>query len=180
LHLRLGQVYEERLVSAETGHGQLGDAGRVFRRVFDDLDPANETAINALERIYNTQQAWTDLKVVLERQLENATGDSQEADIRAKMAHVLADRLNDIPAATETWKRVLDLRGEDPEALGALANLYERIGQWAELCDVLERHYDIATEDTARVEVLLRRAKLFNERLNRDESSLEDYNRVLD
>jgi tetratricopeptide (TPR) repeat protein len=78
------------------------------------------------------------------------------------------------------WKRVLDLRGEDPEALGALANLYERLEQWSELCDVLERHYDIAADDEARVSVLLRRARLYRERLGRDESALEDYARALD
>ncbi len=173
LHNRLGQIYEERL-------GQLDDAIRVFRRVFDDLERTNEQAIFALERIYNTKAAWTDLRVVLERELEIASGDSQEADIRAKMAYLFSDRLNDIPTAVETWKRVLDLRGEDVEALSALANLYERVGQWAELCDVLERIYDTAVEDPARVEVLLRRAKLFTERLNRDDSALDEYNRVLD
>src|SRR5262249_33085681 len=153
---------------------------RAFRRIFDDLDRTNESAIAALERIYTEKGSWTDLKVVLERELENATGDSQEADIRAKTAHLLADRLNDVAQAIETWKRVLDLRGEDPEALHALANLYERMEQWAELCDVLERHYDIAESDEARVAVLLRRAKLFNDQLGRDEPALEDYGRVLD
>ena len=49
------------------------------------------------------------------------------------------------------WKRVLDLRGEDPEALVALADLYEQESQWAELSDVLERHFDIAEEDEERV-----------------------------
>ncbi|MFO0614054.1 MAG: tetratricopeptide repeat protein [Polyangiaceae bacterium] len=180
LHLRLGQVYEERLVSAETGLGQLDDATRVFRRVFDELDPANEAAIDALERIYNAKQEWVQLKVVLERQLENATGDSQEADIRAKMAHVLADRLNDIPTAVEVWKRVLDLRGDDPEALHGLANLYERTQQWSDLTDVLGRHYDIAQEDADRVAVLIRRARLFEGQLQQDDSALEDYERVLD
>lgn len=173
LYLRLGQTYEERLA-------QLDDAIRAFRRIFDELETVNEQAIGALERIYTSKGAWTNLKVVLDRELENAMGDSQEADIRSKIAHLLADRLNDVQGAVETWKRVLDLRGEDPEALGALSNLYERVGQWAELCDVLERHYDIATDDASRVAVLLRRAKLFHEQLGRDDSALEDYNRVLD
>ncbi|HSN99926.1 MAG TPA: tetratricopeptide repeat protein, partial [Candidatus Nanopelagicales bacterium] len=124
LYLRLGQTYEERL-------GQNDDAIRAFRRVFDELETANDQAIQALERIYTNTGAWTQLKVVLERELENALGDSEQADILAKTAHLLADRLNDIPGAVETWKRVLELRGEDPEALGALANLYERQGQWA-------------------------------------------------
>ena len=179
LHLRLGEVYEERLID-ENGVGQLDDAVRIQKRVFDELDPANEAAIDALERIYNTKGAWTDLRVVLERQLENATGDSQEADILAKMAHLLADRLDDVPRAVETWKRVLDLRGDDPEALHGLANLHEREEQWAELGDVLGRHYDIAQEDTDRVAVLVRRARLFETQLKEDDRALEDYERVLD
>jgi len=173
LYSRLGQTYEERL-------GQLDDAIRAYRRIFDELERTNEQAIYALERIYGQKGAWTDLKVVYDRQLEIASGDAAEADIRAKMAHLYADRLNDVGASVETWKRVLELRGEDPEALGALANLYDRMQQWAELCDVLERHYYIATEDESRVAVLLRRAKLYNEQLGRDDSALEDYQRVLD
>src|SRR5262249_25094288 len=162
---------------------QLADLDKAivaFRRIFDELEKTNDTAIVALERIYGQKGAWTNLKVVLDRELENSTGDTMEAEIRAKLAHLFADRLNDIPASVETWKRVLELRGEDQEALAALANLYERMSQWAELCDVLERHYDIAPDDAERVSVLLRRAKLFNDRLGRDESALDDYNRVLD
>ncbi len=173
LYGRLGQVYEERLV-------QLDDAVRAFRRIFDDLDRTNDQAILALERIFEQKGAAAELRVVLERQLENATGDVQEAEIRAKLARLFSDRLNDVPGAVEMWKSVLDLRGEDPEALGALANLFERLGQWSELCDVLERHYDIAPDDEARVGVLLRRAKLYRERLGRDETALEDYARALD
>ncbi|WP_197041054.1 tetratricopeptide repeat protein [Chondromyces apiculatus] len=173
LYLRLGQTYEERLV-------QNDEAIRAFRQVFDELDKTNDQAIQALERIYSSTGAWTNLRVVLQRELENALGDTEQADILAKTAHLLADRLNDIAGAVETWKRVLELRGEDPEALGALANLYERMGQWAELCDVLERHYDNAIDDETRVAVLLRRAKLFTEQLGRDDSALEDYSRVLD
>ena len=173
LYARLGQVYEERT-------GEPDKAIVAFRRIFDELEKTNEAAIAALERIYGQKGAWIDLKVVLERELENAGGDVVEADIRAKIAHLLAGHLNDVPGSVETWKRVLELRGEDQEALAALANLYERMGQWAELCEVLERHYDIAPDDVSRVEVLLRRAKLFNDRLGRDDSALDDYNRVLD
>ncbi|PKN31894.1 MAG: hypothetical protein CVU63_21570, partial [Deltaproteobacteria bacterium HGW-Deltaproteobacteria-20] len=173
LHGRLGAVYEERLQ-------QYDDAIRVYRRIFDELDPSHEEAISALERLYEYKEAWAELNVVYERQLDNAMGDAEEADIRAKMARLAADRLGDIDASIDTWKRVLDLRGEDVEALGALANLYEGRGQWAELCDVLERQFDIAESDEARVSIRLRRAHVFLVRLNRDEEAIDDYQRVLD
>src|SRR5690606_38077132 len=69
---------------------------------------------------------------------------------------------------------------EDREALAALAGLYEEKGKWAELTDVLERHFDIAESDEERVNILTRRARLFADRLNRDDEALETWQRVLD
>ena len=173
LYTRLGQVYEERL-------GQTQDAVRAYRVIFDKLAPTNEDAILALGRIYEHAEAYSELGVVYQRELENAVGDVQEAEIRAKMAHLAAERLGNVDGAIEGWKRVLDLRGEDPEALGALAGLYEQQSKWAELTDVLERHFDIAESDEDRVNVLTRRARLFAEQLNRDDEALETWQRVLD
>ncbi len=173
LYTRLGQVYEEHL-------GQVTDAVRAYRRIFDELEPANAFAIEALSRIYVQTENWQELQKVYERELDNAAGDVQEAEIRARMAHLAAERLSSVDTAIEGWKRVLDLRGEDPEALGALAGLYEQQGQWAELTDVLERHFDIAETDEDRVQVLVRRARLFAEQLNRDGEALETWQRVLD
>ena len=173
LYTRLGQVYEEQL-------GQIPDAVRAYRVIFDKLAPTNEDAISALGRIYEQTEAYSQLSAVYQRELENAAGDVQEAEIRAKIAHLAAERLGNVDGAIEGWKRVLDLRGEDPEALGALAGLYEQQGKWAELTDVLERHFDIAESDEDRVNVLTRRARLFAEQLNRDDEALETWQRVLD
>ncbi|MBX3181172.1 MAG: tetratricopeptide repeat protein [Polyangiaceae bacterium] len=173
LYTRLGQVYEESL-------GQIPDAIRAYRRIFDELEPTNEEAIEALGRIYEQTEDWEALNVVYQRELENAAGDVAEAEIRAKMAHLAAGRLGRLDEAVEGWKRVLDLRGEDPEALAALAGLYQHRQQWAELTDVLERQFDIADDDEERVNVLSARARLFIEQLGRDDEALETWQRVLD
>ncbi len=159
---------------------RLEDAIRAYRVVFDKLQPENEDAIRALARIYELLEQWPNLNGVYQRELDNAAGDVAEADIRAKMAHLAADHLGNVDGAVEGWKRVLDLRGEDPEALRALAHLYERQGRWSELTDVLERHYDIADTDEDRIHVLSTRARLFDEQLNRDEEAREQWQRVLD
>ena len=173
LYARLGETYEEKLA-------QVDDAIRAYRRIFDELDKAHEGAIQALERLYAQKGAFDDLLVVHERELENAVGEVQEAEIRAKVARLLAEKLGQVPRAIETWKRVLDLRGEDPEALAGLADLYEKQQLWAELTDVLDRQSDIAENDEIRVNALTRRARTFTNRLGRDEQALEDWTRVLD
>lgn len=173
LYARLGEVYETRL-------GDIPNATVAFRRIFDGLDKTHDPAIQALARIYADQGAWTELNAVYERELENASGDVAEAEIRAKLAHLASERLNDPTRAIDTWKIVLDLRGEDPEALAALANLYDQQQAWRELVDILERQFDIAGSDDDRVNILTRRARTFEGKLQRDDLALEDWNRVLD
>ncbi len=170
---RLGEVYEEQLA-------QVDDAERSYRRIFDELEPNNENAIAALERIFEQKESWNDLLKVFERQLELAVGDVEEAEIRAKMARLHWDKLGQLDAASEGWKRVLELRGDDVEALTGLADLYEHQQRWAELSDVLERQFDVAELDEDRVMALSRRAKLFSQQLGRDDEALETWQRVLD
>lgn len=159
---------------------RLQDAIKAYRVVFDTLQQDNLDAIESLERCYSLTREWNLLDLVYQRQLENTAGDSDEADVRAKRARLAATELGQIDAAVEGWKRVLHLRGEDPEALRELAFLYEKQGKWSELTDVLERHFDIAESDEDRVHVLTMRARLFDEQLNRDDEALENYRRVLD
>ncbi|MBX3229294.1 MAG: tetratricopeptide repeat protein [Labilithrix sp.] len=173
LYARLGEVYESRI-------GDIPNATRAFRQIFDGLDKTHDPAIQALARIYAGQENWVELNGVYERELENASGDVAEAEIRARLAHLASDRLNDPHRAIDTWKVVLDLRGEDPEALTALSNLFEGQQMWRELVDILERQYDIADSDDDRVNILTRKARTFEGKLERDDLALEDWNRVLD
>lgn len=170
---RVGEVYETQL-------GQLDDAERAYRRVFGGLEANNEEAIHALARIFETKEAWEDLATVYERRLEIATGPTEEAEVLAKLARLKLDKLGQLDGAAEGWRRVLEIRGEDGEALNGLADIYEHQEQWAELSDVLERHFDIADSDEERAYALSRRARLFSDRLGRDDEALDTWRRVLD
>lgn len=170
---RLGEVYEENLA-------QLDDAERAYRQIFDELEPTNSDAVFALERIFEQKESWPDLMRVYQRQLDAAEGAAREAEIRAKMARLSWQKLGKLEEASELWRRVLDLRGDDVEALNGLADLYEHQERWAELSDLLERQYDVAETDEDRAMTLSRRAKLFSQQLGRDDEALETWQRVLD
>jgi tetratricopeptide (TPR) repeat protein len=173
LYARLGELYEARL-------DDVPNAVRAYRQIFDGLDPAHEGAVAALARIYERQSAWQELDAVYRGELRNEAGSPREAEIQASIARLAADKLGQPERAIETWKAVLDLRGEDVEALHALGDLYDSLGQWARLVDVLEREFDIVASDDARVGILARRAKTLSDKLGRDDSAREDWNRILD
>ncbi len=173
LYTRMGEIYERSL-------GQLDDAVRAYRKIFAELEPENQQAQEALERLYSQQEKWQELYGVYDRMLETAPGDVEKADISAKKARVLSDHLGQVDRAIDVWKQVLEWRGEDGEALGALGELYERTEAWAELAETLERHMAMVYDDREQVAVLLRRARLYLTHLGRDDAALDDFNRVLD
>ncbi len=173
LHGRLGEVYELRL-------SDIANATRIYRKLFDGLDRSHEGAITALARIYEAESAWTDLNMVYERELECAGGDAASAEVCAKLANLATNQLSQPERAIALWRRVLDLRGEDAEALTALVSLYERQSAWHELVDVLERQVDISTTDEERVNGLSRRARVVSDRLSDDVLAVETWLRVLE
>ncbi len=173
LYVRLGELYEKQLGAAEK-------AEKVYRKVFDEIDRTHGEAIAALERIYRHSESWRDLATVIERQLEFVTTDESEADLRAELARVRATKLNDVDGAVAEWRGVVELRGEDHEALDALAALYEMSGDWAHLSEILERQAQVAGSDEARVNILTRRARMLSERLANDADAIVDWERVLD
>ena len=103
-------------------------------------DSRNRRALESLERVYFHGEEWQELFDTYEKMVDIAPGDEEMADCYARMAKIASGRRStDREKAVDLWGRVIDLRGEDPIALGELANLHERAEQWRELVDVLER-----------------------------------------
>ena len=87
-YTRLGVIYEEQLA-------QLDDAVRSYRKIFAELEPDNQQAQEALERLYSQQEKWQELYGVYDKMLETAPGDMEKADVSAKKARVLSDYLGE-------------------------------------------------------------------------------------
>jgi len=173
LAFRWGRVLEVDL-------GRPDDAVRVFQRLLRDFEPEHEEAARALEGIFVAKEDWQALDEELGRELEVALGDSAQSDVLAKRARLAADQLDDRDRAIGLWKRVLDLRGEDPEALNALGDLYASQENWKDLVDVLEREAAVAADDGFRIRVFADLGRVWYERLGRERNALESWERVLD
>ncbi|MCA9607671.1 MAG: tetratricopeptide repeat protein, partial [Myxococcales bacterium] len=173
LSFRLAQTLENEL-------GRIDEAVGVYRQILDSLDPEHEPSIKALENIYTEKQDWPALFATFQREMEVALGDSARSDVTAKMAHVSAFYLGQPDKAIELWKEVLDMRGEDPEALNALGNIYAHLERWGELVEILDREVTVADSDESRVAIFTDMARTFYLRLGKVDSAIDSWERVLD
>lgn len=171
LQFRLAAVYQDTLADP-------GAAVKAFLAVLEQ-DPRSAEALDGLERIYFRQAQWKELFGVYEKMVDIAGGDSETADCYAHMAKIASDALGDPARALELWGRVLDLRGEDPVALAALADLYEAAEKWADLSEVLQRQVVIADQPEVQIAIYERLGRLYAERLGRERDAIDSYLNIL-
>ncbi|HMI91944.1 MAG TPA: tetratricopeptide repeat protein [Polyangiales bacterium] len=142
--------------------------------------PEREETLRALQNVYLVTSNWEKLYTVYEQELEVVSGDSAQAEIVGRMAMLAWTKLDQPERAVDLFKRVLDLLGEDPEALNALGNLYALQENWADLVDVLEREVAVCDDEPQRVQIYSDLGRIWYDKLHRDRNALESWERVLD
>ncbi|MCK9462146.1 MAG: tetratricopeptide repeat protein [Proteobacteria bacterium] len=169
---RMGTVFETQMDEPEK-------ARVAYHRVVDKLDPSHRDSLDRLEMIYANREAWTELYAIYEKMKESTQSEAAQADLYAKLGVIASDCLGDIPRAIELWKNVLDIRGEDPLALDALADMYSRQENWSDLVDILERAVTIADDTDTRVRLYSQLGMVWGQCLSRDRNALDNWQNVL-
>ena len=168
LYFRLGRLESDVL-------GDTDAAVACYDKVLAE-DTRNRHALEALERIYFLREEWQKLHDIYEKMVDVAKSDAEMADVYARMARLTSEALpgpSSIPRAIELWLRVIDLRGEDPVGLSALADLYERAEDWREVVDVVQRQVLLHVDAAAKVPLYKRLGRVWAEKLGRDRNALE-------
>lgn len=169
---RYGQILQNEL-------GRLDDSVAAYRRIVDDLQVPHPPALQGLEAIYLENGNWKELYEALDKQIDTMISESDQADVFAKMANVASMGLDDPEKAIELWNRVLDIKGDDPEALEALGELYHGLERWSDLVDVLERGIMALMDDQDRIRMYEKLGRIWSTKLERDGSALECWDNIL-
>jgi len=100
------------------------------------LDATDVDAIERLKQMYEKRRDWEKLIRVMEREVELLPADERLLRY-AEMADLATQRLRQPAVCIELWQKVLEGDPENPNALGNLAQLYERSREWEPLAEVL-------------------------------------------
>nr|WP_276602857.1 tetratricopeptide repeat protein [Nannocystis pusilla] len=165
LEMRLAAAFEQWLANPEA-------AIAAYNRALD-IDGNNLRALERLEALYLSAARWEDLYKTYERTAAIANTDEDTAACYQRMAKIAAEALEREETAVELWGKVLELRGEDPLALGELAVLHERSQRWDDLAEVLERQVFAVEEPTEKVAIYQQLAHVYGDKLGKERNSLD-------
>ncbi|HVZ74315.1 MAG TPA: tetratricopeptide repeat protein [Polyangia bacterium] len=172
LNLRLGRVYAEALDEADPAIAS-------YNAVLEHESRSPE-ALDALERLYFRAERWSDLYGVYEKLVDVTKDESGMADCYARMAKLAAEALGQREKAVELWGRVIDVRPDDPDALGGLADLHEMASEWKELTEVLDKQVVATHDPEAKIPIYKRLGRIWGEKLSRERNALESWQKVLE
>lgn len=116
---------------------------------------------------------------LLRQRAEREVDDERRAELSLAAARTLADRVGDEEAASTAYRGVLELR-EDVEALTYLRGVAERAGDTPELERLLGRLAERTADSGARRELLLRRAELLANGLERPHAAVKLLRNILE
>lgn len=169
LYFRRGAIFTDAL-------GDLDEALACYRAVLDQ-ESRNRKALEAIEAIQFRREAWSELYQTYEKLIDVAEGDDEMAEIYARMARISSDALL-TPGfgedrAIELWNRVLDIRGEDPQALEALGELCTRRERWEELVEIIERQIAATQGDQDQIRLYKQLGRVWEDKLARERNALD-------
>lgn len=171
LRMRIGQAYEDMLADSASAFEAYGEA---FRE-----DPTHEDALVSLERVARNAELWQPYVELVEGQLLNIPSEYVARDLFLRVARVFDEEIQDPAAAIERYRRVMEIDPDHEGAILALDRLYQQVGEWPALAEILQLRVERA-EDEGRVPLLLRLGALYENALEDVPAAITAYKDVLD
>ncbi len=174
---RLALLYETRLADVD---GVVYACSAVL-----ELLPGDRDALDRMERVLE-KAGDARLEQTLEYHAQASTSPAERAKLLKRLAKIAEQRQDDV-AALDRWEQTLRTSPSDPDALGALATLYEPAERWTDLAQVLERldggkplPEQGTPEAAIRAVALERYAMVLDQHLDDAQRAIRAWHRVLE
>jgi tetratricopeptide (TPR) repeat protein len=171
LHREVARIAEQELDDLEFAVGQW--------RLLIALDPEQTDARQQLRRLLRQTQRWGELEALLLSEVSRQHSAEQSVPLYLELARLAQQELDNSRGAASHLRNARQLAPHDPAVLSELASLHEQLSQWRELASVLEEQAAVESLSTAqRVPLWLRAARVWSDKLGRDEEALRLCQRV--
>ncbi len=172
VRMRLGAIYEEHL--------DREDDALACYRVVVASEPGHPQALAALGKVYHRRGLWAELLDTYEQEVAIAADPRQRAVKVYKTAEILDEHLGRVDEAVARHNEALTLWPGYLPARNSLARLLERLGRFAELCDLLEREVKDTPDLAQRISLWSEVSRLAEERLQDADRAVRAHRAILE
>lgn len=158
LALLRAQLLDERLRNPE-------DAAHALEQLVAELDPRSWTAHERLRALYERKEDWARVVKVAERMLFLTEDPTLRTPRALELGVLWRERLGDDKRAVTAFERVLEIDGDNLEALQALAALYAKLGNHQRLAFTDEKLLEQTREPAPRRQLMVEIARLYEDQL---------------
>lgn len=134
--LKLAELHETKYLKRER-------AAEILERIVE-LEPSHPQALKGLERCYHALRDWPRLSRVLRARADNTYDKKQKTELLELAAEVFESKLGDPASAVEVHRDLLVIDPKHRRALGDLARLYEKLGDWGNMATYKARVAELA------------------------------------
>ena len=146
----------------------------VYHQILE-LEPTNESALDALEERYRAGNRWNDLVMILSRRAERHLEDGridEHVEVCREMATIWQDRFSNRQRACECLESILEHKPGDLDTLRALVALYKADKDWSSLVDTYARLLPDVS-DSEKKSILQEMAEICLKRLDRLDDGID-------
>ncbi|MGM0556878.1 MAG: hypothetical protein ACQEVA_10915, partial [Myxococcota bacterium] len=172
LWVNLASILDDKLQSPDDAEGAYLQAL--------EIDEGEPRALEALDRIYESQGRYADLADILRRRIQGLYDEEDIVDLSYRLAQVYQNELDMPEEAIDTYRNILDIRPSHENALEMLEQLHTQRQEWQDLFDILERRAENTMEPDEQAEFYARMANLAENMLERPMDAIDLWNRVID
>ena len=161
-----------------------------------DLYPENEDTLDALDRLYQHEEQYSELAGILERKLALHREDDSASALEYRLGQIYSSELSSTEQAIEYYRSILarDPRHEDTlkalntllkdesyrlEASRVLEPVFERTEQYADLIQILEIQLELEVDPNTQIDLLRRIAALHQDKLSNYAGAFNAFARIV-
>ncbi|MCP4675420.1 MAG: tetratricopeptide repeat protein [Deltaproteobacteria bacterium] len=188
IYLQMAMILEEMLEKPE-------EAVSCLKEILS-FDPTNGGALKALDKLLVELERWTDLADNLQQQLSLGEDEDDTMRLKLRLAALRETKLDEVGAAIETYREVLEFDASNEKAIEALERIienqefrrdvadilepiYRAVGEWEKLIGVYEIIIEEDDEPARKVDLLHQISSLYETAGDEPEQSFKTLGRAL-
>ncbi|RME75324.1 MAG: tetratricopeptide repeat protein, partial [Planctomycetota bacterium] len=172
IYFRMGRIFHNQISHLEQSQEYLERAWEIF--------PERMELIEELEEVYQESLEYEKWVKKKKKKVELISEKDQKIELLLKRGEILEEKIRDFPRAISNYLEILKLDPRNQNVRDHIKSLYETVGGWAEIIQLLEEELEWTEDSEKRVRLYTQIGELSYQKLNLLEKGCSAFEKAFD